>query len=562
MKRKLYRKLMLAVSVFTAVAMLAGCSGSSSGSSTGSTTSTEESTEDASAETESTETELSETGVLGDENAESVQAAEVVVSIPYDITTLAPWESATAGRLNVMQTIYEYMAYYDSDQECGMSGILMKSYEKVDTYTSRVEIYDNIYDSAGNHLTADDVVFSFTTWKSNGKSVKCTLLESVTAVDEYTVDITLNADTVGDVENMLCGLVPIVSQAAMEASDDGMYAHVVSTAPYIVTEFVEGDHVTVVKNENYWQTDDSLRLAVSQANVDQITFKIVTESAQVSINLETNTTDMASMVSGSEVGRFEGTDDYNVYAVPGGNFSWITFNVDPDQGLFYDNVELRQAICYAIDAAGLVTGAVNGRGTVCHAFGNPECVDYNSEWDEQDYYEYDLEKAKELLEASGFDTSQTIRIMYSSGSTQENAAILYQSYLSALGLKVELLGYEAALFQTYKTEPGEWDIEMDEVQNVDFVSSAASKFDATVPAVNFAQDDTLQELVKTVMSSDGHTAENLDEYMNYLKDQCYVYAVYRENYNYVTEKEVSSIFTNFKGYLIPGACTYSADFTR
>ena len=46
-----------------------------------------------------------------------------------------------------------------------------------------------VYDSAGNHMTAEDVVFSFETWKGNGKSVKCKLLESVTAVDEYTVQI-------------------------------------------------------------------------------------------------------------------------------------------------------------------------------------------------------------------------------------------------------------------------------------------------------------------------------------------------------------------------------------
>jgi ABC-type transport system substrate-binding protein len=546
------RSFMQSAGVLGAMAALTACGGNSTSTSTAASGSTASS---------ASQTELSENGEQGD-LSETVQAAEVVESIPYDITTLAPWESATSGRLNVMQTIYEYMAYYDSTEACGMRGILMESYEKLDTYTSRVKIYDYIKDSAGNPLTADDVVYSFTTWKNNAKSVKCKLLDSVTAVDQYTVDIKLNADTVGDVENMLCGLVPIITQAAHEASDDGMYAHVVSTSPYIVQEFVEGDHLTVVKNENYWQTNDALRQRVSQANVDKVTFKIVTESAQVSVNLETNTTDMASMVSGSEVSRFESNDNYNVYAVPGGNFSWITFNVDPEQGMFYNNVKLRQAIAYAIDAEGLVAGAVGGRGTTCHAFGNPECVDYNPEWDEEPYYEYDLEKAKQLLAESGFDTSRTIRIMYSSGSTQKSAAAIYQSYLIALGLKVELLGYEAALFQTYKTEPGEWDIEMDEVQSVDFVSSAASKFDNRVPAVNFAQDETLQELVELIITSEGHTSDNLDAYMNYLKDQCYVYCVYRENYNYVTENTISGIFTNFKGYLIPGACSYTAAFTR
>lgn len=494
--------------------------------------------------------------------AEGVQAAEVIVGIGYDVATLAPWESASAGRLNVLQTVYDYMAYYDSTQECGMSGILMESYEKVDATTSRVKIYDYIYDSAGNHMTANDIKFCFDTWKANGKSVKCKLLDSVTVVDEYTVDIKLTKDTVGDVENMLCGLVPIVTQAAYEASDDGMYAHVVSTSPYVIEEFVTGDHVTVVKRTDYWQTDVGKILSVSQSNVDKITFKIITESAQSSINLETNVIDMYSGMAGSEVGRFEGNENYNVYTAGHSNFGWISFNMDPEHGMFYDNLALRQAICYAIDVNGIIAGAFNGRATAPKAFANPECVDYNPEWDTQPYYEYDLAKAQELLKESGFDTSRTIRLMYTAGSYNKTSATIIQSMLLALGMKVEVLGYEQALFQTYKTEPAEWDIILDEVQSVDFVSSAASKFDRNAPAVNFIVDDEMQALVETVITSEGHTKENIDTYMNKVKDECLAYAIYRMDNNYVAESGISSIYTNFKGWPVPGAFVYSDSFVR
>lgn len=494
--------------------------------------------------------------------ADGVQASEVVVGIGYDITTLTPWESASAGRLNVLQTLYDYMAYYDSTQECGMSGILMESYEKIDAVTSRVKIFDYIVDSAGNHMTANDIKFCFDKWKETGKSVKCKLLDSVTVVDDYTVDIRLISDTVGDVENMLCGLVPIVTQAAYEASDDGMYAHVVSTSPYIVEEFVSGDHLTVTRRDDYWQTDASKRLPVSQANVDRITFKIITESAQSSINLETNVIDMFSCMPGSEVGRFEGSDDYAVYTAGGSNFGYISFNMDPEQGMFYDNLALRQAICYAIDTDAIIAGAFSGRATAPKAFANPECVDYNQEWNDQPYYEFDLSKAQTLLQESGFDTSRTIRIMYTSGAYNKTASMIIQSMLMSMGLKVELLGYENALFQTYKTEPAEWDIILDEVQSVDFVTSAASKFDRDTPAVNFLVDDEMQALVESIITSQGHTAENIDKYMNKLKDDCLVYCIYRQDNNYVVEKGITSIFTNFKGWPVPGAYTYSADFSR
>ncbi len=495
-------------------------------------------------------------------SAESVQVEELSVGIACDVATLAPWDSASNGRLNLMQTIYEYMAYYDSTQECGLNGILMESYEKLDAYTSRVKIFDYIYDSAGNHMTADDVVFSFTTWQAYGKSVKCKLLESVTKVDEYTVDIKLNADTVGDVENMLCGLVPIVTQAAYEASDDSMYAHVISTSPYIVTEFVEGSHITVIKNENYWQTDDSKRAPMAAANADTITFRIITESAQTSINLEANVIDAMCVMPTSEVSRFENSDTYSVESFGSTNFGYIAFNVDPEQGMFYNNTELRQAIAYAIDVNAILVGALSGQGQIMHAFANPECVDYNPAWDEQDYYGYDLAKAKELLAASGFDTSKTIRLMYTSGTAAKNSATIIQGLMLQLGIKVELLGYETALFQTYKTEPGEWDIILDEIQSVDFVTSTASKFDSRNPAINFIQDDYLQGLILTIMSNDGHTAENINTYMNYFTDNCFAYAIYRVNTAYVFEKGISSVYYNFKGWPVPGAFTFTEEFVR
>lgn len=498
-----------------------------------------------------------------DSEAKAAQAGEVSTAISYDVSNLAPWSSATSGRLSLMQTLYEYLAYYDSESDTGLSGILMKECERIDDFTMRVTIYDTIYDSAGNHLTAQDVAFCFNTWAEMGNSVKCKLLDSCSVVDEYTVDIKLNTDSVGDIENMMCGLVPIVTQAAYESSDDEMIEHVVSTSPYIVTDYVEGSTLTVEKNENYWQKDESLISPFSLANADKITFHIVTEASQVSTNLETNVVDIAANMSSAEVARFEADDNYNVFAIAGSNFHWITFNCS-EGGLFYNNPEFRKAICYAIDAGGIVEGVFNGGAKVSKAYGNPECVDYNRAWDSEEYYEYNLEKAKELLASSGADTSQVIRIMYPQTSVNKSMAQIIQSYLLEIGLNCELLGYESALYQTYKTEAGEWDIILDEKQSVDYVTSLAStlQVSGSTPATCLVEDEKLQELVSLVQSNEGHTEENINAYMGYIKDECYVYAICQANIYHVTESSINGIVTNFKGWLLPGCAVYTEDFER
>ena len=510
-----------------------------------------------------TQVELGSAGVVSENTETSAQVEEVSVAISYDVSNLAPFTSATSGRLSLIQTLYEYLAYYDADSDTGLSGILMKECEKIDNYTTRVTIYDYIYDSAGNHLTASDVAFSFNTWAEAGNSVKCKLLDSCTVVDEFTVDIKLNTDSVGDVENMMCGLVPIVTQAAYEASDDGMIEKVVSTSPYIVTDYVEGSTLTVEKNPNYWQTNEDLVSPFSHSNADKIVYHIVTEASQVSTNLETDVVDIAANMTSSEVGRFQNTDGYNVYAIAGTNFNWITFNCS-EGGMFYNNPDFRKAICYAIDANGIIEGVFNGGAKLSKAYANPECIDYNSEWDSEEYYEYNIEKAKELLASSGADTSQTIRIMYPQTTNNKSMAQIIQSYLLELGLNCELLGYESALYQTYKYEAGEWDIILDQKQSVDYVTSLASTLQVSgdTPAICLVDDEKMQDLAVLVQSNEGHTAENVNEYMEYVKEQCYVYAICQENFYHVTESSVNGIVTNFKGWLLPGCSTFGDDFER
>lgn len=510
-----------------------------------------------------TQVELGSAGDISENTETSAQVEEVSVAISYDVSNLAPFTSATSGRLSLIQTLYEYLAYYDVDSDTGLSGILMKECEKIDNYTTRVTIYDYIYDSAGNHLTASDVAFSFNTWAEAGNSVKCKLLDSCTVVDEYTVDIKLNTDSVGDVENMMCGLVPIVTQAAYEASDDGMIEKVVSTSPYIVTDYVEGSTLTVEKNPNYWQTNEDLVSPFSHANADKIVFHIVTEASQVSTNLETDVVDIAANMASSEVGRFQNADGYNVYAIAGTNFNWITFNCS-EEGMFYNNPDFRKAICYAIDANGIIEGVFNGGAKLSKAYANPECIDYNSEWDSEEYYEYNIEKAKELLVSSGADISKTIRIMYPQTTNNKSMAQIIQSYLLELGLNCELLGYESALYQTYKYEAGEWDIILDQKQSVDYVTSLASTLQVSgdTPAICLVNDEKMQDLAVLVQSNEGHTAENVNEYMEYVKEQCYVYAICQEKFYHVTESSVNGIVTNFKGWLLPGCSTFGDDFER
>lgn len=92
----------------------------------------------------------------------------------------------------------------------------------------------------------------------------------------------------------------------------------------------------------------------------------------------------------------------------------LTYDVEynmSDSSVFKDDDNLRLALAYAIDKDGINVGVFNGNGTAVKDFANATYPDYNSEWDSEDYYDYDVDKAKEYLEQSNYDGS-TLRLEY------------------------------------------------------------------------------------------------------------------------------------------------------
>lgn len=493
---------------------------------------------------------------------DSVVADEYAVGLYMDPAGFQPFGATTDARQKTLPVVYEYLAVADKSKPEGFRGVIMKEYKQLDDTTYRITIYDNIYDTNGNHITAEDVAWSYEACKEAGQNTKIAKMDSIVVVDEYTVDLKLTSDIVGALLNLVCGTVPIVSQASYEASPDGMIFTPIGTKGYVLADYTSGASYTFTYEGNYWQ-EEGLTDATSAANAKSITFKIIPEAAQLSIALETGEIDASADLTTDEAARFMGDEasEYVTYDYLDSNIQCLFFNGTP--GGLMDNKELRQAVCYAIDAQGLVDGAYDGKGAVLNAFASALCVDYVADWDEEDYYEYDPEKAKELFAASGVDLSgNKIRIMVENGTVNNKIAQIIQNYLLAVGINCELLIYESSLFATYKNDPEQWDIMLTTRISNDVVVSLASfildnRNSENHCSINFVQDDNLQALVETVLSTAGHTEENLKEYMEYVKETAYVYGMTCSQKYIVTRDSVTGVCMDGRATIYYNANTFS-----
>lgn len=477
------------------------------------------------------------------------------VGIPGDPADLSPFSTMSVGRMYVMETVYEFLGVY-KEKNGDFVGQLAKTIDvSDDALTVTVTLYDNITDSAGNKITADDVLFSYNTAIEKKTSVQLGYVDNIEKKDDYTVIFHMNSAIVQGWQAVMSA-IPIVSQKAYEANPDGFALNPVTTSAYKVSSFTAGSSLKLDLRDDYWQTDDNA-LAI-QHNVDSIEFDVILDSAQMAIALETGAIDVAEGMATADTARFmeggEDADNYSVFTTDDTRSYCLLFNCDETQGVFANNKELRQAIAYAIDAQGLLDAVLNGGGVLESTWGGASADDFDPSW-VSDYYSYNVDKAKELLKEAGYKEGElTLRLACTNDKTISSSLELIQSYLMAIGINSTINVVDSGLFDTVKYDPSEWDILMDSIGGAD-VALVSKNLDTTGKSyinVCFVKDDTLQNLVQTIMAVPTHTSENVKKYVDYINDQVYAYGLFNKNSYIVAPKFVDSITFTSRSCIYPG----------
>ena len=490
----------------------------------------------------------------------------IVVGIPEEFGDLSPFGGNSAGRNYVKYNLWETLAVYSAFGQTidEMDLILAKDVQIINDVTSRITIYDYIYDSEGNHITANDVKWSYEQAAACGLFQKVTTnLKSIKVVDNYTVELVLKKDAIGMLEYML-SYVAIASQKAYKSSPDKMSTKPVTTGPYKVIQAISGSKLVLQKNADYWQKDPSKRAYIAKQPLDTITFLVIKEPAQMAIALETGAIDIASNIEPSEVSRFmnpdgTGKNGYQVSNSYGGMATMLNFNCSDASPL--SNELLRKAVCYAIDQKGIVEGALRGHGTPIGTCASNVSSDYNPEWD-VDYYNYNPQKAKELLAKAGYKPNElTLSIMIQQTAEFPMVAQLIQAYLADVGIKATILAYDNALFSQYRFQPDLFDMMISIMGTSDYVVSAWDlQFNgADTPkgaSACFVKDLKLQELLDRAKGIHTHNQKTVNAFADYLEEKAYSYGLYVKSNYCVANSKVAKIVRHPFGHVIAGACSY------
>ena len=172
---------------------------------------------------------------------------------------------------------------------------------------------------------------------------------------------------------------------------------VVGTGPFMLKEWVAGDHVTLVKNKDYnwgasWYTNKG------PAKIDKIIYRIIPDQAARFAGFESGAIDVLQQVPPNKVQAYEANPEMTVITGPGQGTYHVEFNCNKTP---YNNVSLRKAFGYAINRTQILQ-------TVWHGIGE-EGVNYLSPIEPESRkvpaiynYSYDVDKAKALFAEAGW----------------------------------------------------------------------------------------------------------------------------------------------------------------
>ena len=233
------------------------------------------------------------------------------------------------------------------------------------------------------------------------------------AIDDLTVKLTLTKPSASFLSALALTNFTFASPKALEQYDadagevdaegifraTGTYGteHPTGTGPFMFKEWVRGDHLTMVRNPNYW--------GEFPGNIETLIFRPIADNAARLQALQNGEIQGYDLVEPQDFQTIRDAG-FQLLERPAFNIGYIGINqaVEP-----LDDLAVRQAIAHAIDRQEIVDAFYAGQGVVAKEFMPPELFGYAEDVTE---YPYDPGRARQILQDAGYELPVRVDFAY------------------------------------------------------------------------------------------------------------------------------------------------------
>ncbi len=293
---------------------------------------------------------------------------------------------------------------------------------------------DGVKFSTGTAVTVEDVIFSLQKAADPKGSFGFAFdpVKSVDKIDDNTVRLTLKHPYSALEAALSLYAASIVSKADYEKDPVAFGSKPVCTGPFKVESYERGTQAVLVPNTYYWRKgEDGKPLPY----LDKAVLKYVPESNSRILGLQNGDVDVSLAVPLNQAEAVKAMDDIDLEVSPSFRLDYVFLNQAKKP---LDDKNFRLALNYAANREAILKAVYFGYGEIPNSY-MPKVTFWS---DKVARIPFDIEKAKQLVQESGYDGTP-IQIMVDTGNTSFRtiAAILQQGWKQA-GIESEIVEYD------------------------------------------------------------------------------------------------------------------------
>lgn len=349
-----------------------------------------------------------------------IDTAEVTHTVWYNLQSYN-------DKFQYMITVYETL--FRVDDTGNVIPWLAKSYEAdQENLKYTIELNEGIQFHDGTELTGEAAAWCLNVYKEKGikSAAFFSNIDSIEATGDYSFEIKLSQwdATIPYSLARECGIM--ASQKAYEeGGEEGCEEKPVGTGPFAFESMSRDTEKVFTRFDDYWQGTPYL---------DTVTVKIYSDSLVAQAAMQNGDAQMMYCTDYKLVDELKSSGCTAALGVPS-QIALLCFNcLDEENNPFHD-VKVRQAVSYAIDKEALVDSIYSGYAAVTNQFAPEGSVFYNTE---TKGYEYDVEKAKELLKEAGYEDGFKTTCIVRNDIMQVNCVTAIQAMLAEIGIEMEV----------------------------------------------------------------------------------------------------------------------------
>lgn len=334
----------------------------------------------------------------------------IVVGSIGDASNLIPLLASDSASHDIAGLVYNGLVRYDKN--LNLEGDLAESWEiSKDGLVITFHLRKGVKWHDGADFTADDVMYTYKVTidpkTPTAYSGDFLMVKKAEVLDNYTFRATYSKPFAPALASWGSAILPRHLLEGKDIAKSELARHPTGTGPYKFVEWKTGEKIVLESNHDYWE---------GRPYIDRYVYRIIPDQATLFLELKSGGIDYTGLTPLQYARQTEFAEfkkGFNKYRYLSFSYTYLGYNLT--NPLFQDR-RVRKALSYGIDKQELVDGVLLGLGKPASGPYKPGTWVYN---DKVERYDYNPQKARELLAEAGWKDSNGDGILDKDGKPFE-----------------------------------------------------------------------------------------------------------------------------------------------